>query len=485
MEIFNEKLLNSYVRLPDIFFSYTQPTPVKNPKTIVFNEPLSDILGLYNKNINENFIAQTFSGNNLPSDSTPISQAYAGHQFGYFSMLGDGRAILIGEVKAKDGKLFDIQLKGSGPTPYSRNGDGRAALGPMLREYLISEAMYSLGIPTTRSLAVVSTGETISRETRLPGAILTRTASSHLRVGTFQYSAASQDIDSLNCLTDYTIARHYPEAKITESAPLSLLEQVIIKQAELITEWMRVGFIHGVMNTDNMTISGETIDYGPCAFMDDYNPKIAFSSIDHNNRYSFENQPSIANWNLARFAESLIPIIHPDKDEAIKLATKKLSTFKDIFHNLWLSMMKRKIGLTGKNDEDSKLIWGLLDWMSVNKVDYTNLFVHLTYGINFNDETYNQKEFIPWKKNWKSRIKNNSSSQEDYLEVMKKNNPIYIPRNHLVELAIDAAQKNNDITTFNKLLTVVTDPYNETTFKYDYMEPSPDGLVGYKTYCGT
>ena len=351
---------NSYARLPDIMLSRLAPISVKIPKLIILNNKLSEELGLNFSNISNEHIALLFSGNILPKGSETIAQAYAGHQFGHFTILGDGRAIVIGEHLTPDNKRFDIQFKGSGRTPYSRDGDGRAALGPMLREYIISESMHELNIPTTRSLAVVKTGENVIRETPLPGAILTRVAASHLRVGTFQYVSLNNDIKTLKVLVDYAIDRHYPKSKETKNPALTLLKNVMEKQIELVTNWMRVGFIHGVMNTDNMTISGETIDYGPCAFMDTYNPETVFSSIDLQGRYAYFNQPGITKWNLLRFAETLLPLIHNEHDRAIKIAEETVNSFGEIYKKHWIKMMRNKIGLFGEEAEDENLISSLL-----------------------------------------------------------------------------------------------------------------------------
>ena len=348
---------NTYARLPEIMLSRIAPLPVKDPKLVIFNHDLSKELGLDFSVIEDGLLPSIFAGSLLPQESECIAQAYAGHQFGYFTMLGDGRAIVIGEHLSKNNKRFDIQFKGSGKTPYSRNGDGRAALGPMLREYIISEAMHGLGISTTRSLAVVTTGENVIRETPLPGAILTRVAASHIRVGTFQYVTMQDDIKTLKTLFNYTINRHYPELKDTNNQALSLLKIVIEKQINLVTDWMRVGFIHGVMNTDNMTVSGETIDYGPCAFMDNYNPETVFSSIDRHGRYAYFNQPSIARWNLERFAESLIPLIDNNKDKAIEMATEVINSFAEKYKKSWFKMMHKKLGLLGEDSKDENLIY--------------------------------------------------------------------------------------------------------------------------------
>ena len=410
-------------------------------------------------------------------------RAYAGHQFGHFTMLGDGRAVLIGEHVTNQKKRYDIQFKGSGRTSFSRGGDGRAALGPMLREYIISEAINSLNIPTTRSLAVTKTGEKVVRENLLEGAILTRVASSHIRVGTFQYIAAKQNIDELKVLLDYAVDRHYPEIKSSKTKAVDLLNLVIEKQCQLIVNWMRVGFIHGVMNTDNMAISGETIDYGPCAFMDYYDPKTVFSSIDKFGRYAFSNQPAIAKWNLARFAECLIPLIDEDEEQAIKTATKIIDNFQNIYEQKWLDMMKSKLGLVGDNKDDLKLINSLLNWMEINKADYTNTFCFLM-GIYDGDEIHKNKSFEDWLDAWKNRSSLNNSDKEKQFELMKKVNPVIIPRNHKVEETLSDAEKNN-YKTLNILLSVIQNPYDPKVDILKFQTPAPASKEKYQTFCGT
>ncbi|MEO0475756.1 MAG: YdiU family protein, partial [Planctomycetota bacterium] len=368
------QLEDSYSALPEAMYTLTDPTPVASPKMVVFNDALADELGLGLSKLSEASLADLFSGNALPKNAKPLAQSYAGHQFGHFTMLGDGRAHLLGEHITPDGSRIDLQLKGSGRTPYSRGGDGRAVLGPMLREYLIAEAMHALGIPTTRSLAVVATGEPVQRETLLPGAILTRVATSHIRVGTFQFAGAMQDRTMLQALLDYTIERHDPDLMEADNKALALLDRVMHRQADLIVHWMRVGFIHGVMNTDNTVLSGETIDYGPCAFMDAYEPATVLSSIDVNGRYAYANQPAIIAWNLARLAEALLPLIHPNADEAVAIAEEKVNGFGDLYRDKWLTMMRSKLGLLGSDGGDYELISELLTWMKSNHADYTNTF---------------------------------------------------------------------------------------------------------------
>jgi uncharacterized protein YdiU (UPF0061 family) len=473
---------NTYSKLSNTFKEEVKPTPVHNPELVVLNDQLAKDLNLDFSKIEKKDLSQIFSGNTLPKGSATIAQAYAGHQFGHFTMLGDGRAVLLGEHLVNNTTRFDIQFKGSGRTSFSRSGDGRAVLGPMLREYIISEAIHALKIPTTRSLAVVKTGEKIVRENLLPGAILTRVASSHIRVGTFQYIAAKQNIDDLNTLVEYTINRHYPEIQSSKNKALDLLNLVMERQCKLVVNWMRVGFIHGVMNTDNMAISGETIDYGPCAFMDHYNPKTVFSSIDQLGRYSFSNQPPITKWNLSRFAECLIPLIDKSEDKAIQLATEIIDNFQNIYEEKWLNMMRDKLGLFGKSKDDKKLIDDLLTWMEKNKADYTNTFCYLMNVKIGNNSLYDDKEFINWSKNWKNRISINDNSKEKSLELMKETNPIIIPRNHKVEEALKAANEDN-LEVMNKLLSKFNNPYGEQKGIEDYQLPSLDD--NYQTFCGT
>jgi uncharacterized protein YdiU (UPF0061 family) len=475
---------NTYSRLPKVMSSQLNPIPVENPKLTIFNHGFSKELGLDFSSLNNNQIASIFSGNLLPKESKCIAQAYAGHQFGYFTMLGDGRAILIGEHLSKNNKRFDIQFKGSGKTPYSRNGDGRAALGPMLREYIVSEAMHSLGIPTTRSLAVVKTGENVIRETPLPGAILTRVAASHIRVGTFQYVTATEDEKNLKTLFDYTIDRHYPKIKDSKTPAIDLLKIVMEKQIKLVVDWMRVGFIHGVMNTDNMAISGETIDYGPCAFMDAYDPETVFSSIDHNGRYAYFNQPGITKWNLARFAETLLPLIDKNKDKAIKIVTEIINNFGEIYKKNWLEMMKKKLGLIGEKDNNEKLINDLLSLLHEQKADYTNTFCSLMNEDVQNDKIFNNKEFIDWHQKWKECLAKNNNSSEESLKLMRSVNPIVIPRNHKVEEVLEAANKD-DLNPFHDFLKVLAKPYENQSKTNNYQSPAPPSEKKYQTFCGT
>ena len=473
---------NTYSKLSNTFKENIKPTPVHDPELVILNEELASTLNLDFSKTDKKKLAEIFSGNSIPEETNTIAQAYAGHQFGHFTMLGDGRAVLLGEHLVNNDNRFDIQFKGSGRTSFSRGGDGRAALGPMLREYIISEAIHSLNIPTTRSLAVVKTGEKVVRENLLQGAILTRVASSHLRVGTFQYIAATQNIENLNTLVDYTINRHYPEIKTSNSKALDLLNLVMEKQCQLVINWMRVGFIHGVMNTDNMAISGETIDYGPCAFMDHYDPKTVFSSIDKFGRYAFSNQPPITKWNLARFAECLIPLIDKNEDTAIKLATDLIDNFQNIYEDKWLNMIRDKLGLFGEDKNDKKLINDLFNWMEKNKADYTNTFCNLM-DVNL-DEIYKNNDFINWKNEWKKRSELNNSTKEKQIKLMKKNNPTVIPRNHKVEEALAEADKGS-LDKMKKLLAILKNPYDNQNNIQEYQTPAPSNNEKYQTFCGT
>ena len=473
---------NTYSRLPDPFREKINPVKVKNPELVMLNKSLAEDLNLDFSGLDQAKLSALFSGNELPNNSRSIAQAYAGHQFGHFTMLGDGRAVLIGEHISKSNHRYDIQFKGSGKTAFSRNGDGRAALGPMLREYIISESMHFLNIPTTRSLAVAKTGEKVIRETQLEGAILTRVASSHIRVGTFQYIAARNKKGELEMLFEYVIKRHYPEIESSKKQALDLLNVVLNKQIELVVNWMRVGFIHGVMNTDNMSIAGETIDYGPCAFMDIYDPKTVFSSIDKLGRYAYCNQPIITKWNLSRLAECLIPLIDGDQDKAIKLATEVIDTFEKKYEEKWLGMMRNKIGLADEDEKDKFLILDLLTWMHKNKVDYTNTFCHLMNFQTQNDIVYENNEFSDWKKRWQERLSQNSSS-EKYINLMRSVNPIVIPRNHIVEDALKKANQGN-FEPINNFLKILSSPYTDQKHITEYQIPSQSD-ENYQTFCGT
>ena len=474
---------NSYSRLSDTFKEHIKPVTVKNPELVIINESLAKELDLDLAKINKDKLSSLFTGNTLPEGSNTIAQAYAGHQFGHFTMLGDGRAILIGEHITNGNKRFDIQLKGSGKTSFSRNGDGRAALGPMLREYIMSEAMHNLNIPSTRSLAVAKTGEKIMRDTLLEGAVLTRVALSHIRVGTFQYIAARDKKDELELLLNYVFNRHYPKLANSKNKAIDLLNNVMSKQIDLVVNWMRVGFIHGVMNTDNMSISGETIDYGPCAFMDTYDPKTVFSSIDHMGRYAYCNQPVITKWNLSRFAECLIPLINEDENEAIKSATDLINTFDKKYEKKWLNMMKKKLGLSGTDNEDKFLIIDLLTWMHQNKIDYTNTFCHLMSLKEYDKDCYQNNDFNYWKKKWHERLNFKNDNPKKYISLMRAFNPLVIPRNDKVEKALEYAERG-DYTFLKKIISVLKKPYELSDEKLDYQ--NPDSIQkNYQTFCGT
>ncbi|MEO4052062.1 protein adenylyltransferase SelO [Solibacillus sp. CAU 1738] len=475
---------NSYARLPNLFYTKMNLNPVSSPELIILNEELAKSLGLNSHELKTEEGVQILAGNESPIQADPLAQAYAGHQFGHFTMLGDGRAILLGEQITPQHERFDIQLKGSGRTPYSRGGDGRAALGPMLREYIISEAMYGLRIPTTRSLAVVTTGEKILRETKLIGAILTRVASSHLRVGTFQYAAQWGTEEELQALADYTIVRHYPTIEGARNQYLQLLQEVIQRQASLVAKWQLVGFIHGVMNTDNMTISGETIDYGPCAFMDTYDPETVFSSIDTYGRYAYQNQPQIAGWNLARFAESLLPLLHDNEEEALELAQAAIQQFPELYYTNWLNGMRAKLGIFNEEMEDAPLVEELLHLMHVQKADYTNTFLALTFKQQEDITMLKGEEFKQWYHKWQERLTRQPQSKAESVDLMKNNNPAVIPRNHRVEEALDAAQRG-DLTVMERLLAVLANPFEHSAEQAQYATLPAAQNCRYQTFCGT
>lgn len=479
------KLENTYLKLPEMFYSKQRPSHVPKPKLVTFNYSLAEKLGLDSQYLESSEGVDILSGNRILEGTTPIAQAYAGHQFGYFTMLGDGRAVLLGELITPKNERVDIQLKGSGETPYSRGGDGKAALGPMLREFIISEAMYGLGIPTTRSLAVVETGDTVIREKLLPGAVLTRIASSHIRVGTFQYIASYGKLDDLRALADYAIERHYKELINDDNKYIKFLKEVIKKQADLISKWQLVGFIHGVMNTDNVTISGETIDYGPCAFMDVYNPSTVFSSIDRSGRYAYGNQPNIGAWNLARFAESLLPLLSDDKDEAINLAQEAIAEYPEIFKGKWISGMRAKLGLFTEEAEDEQLIEGLLSIMNKYGADFTNTFRSLTIGNLDEMKMADEEGFKDWYKLWQQRLSKQDKTKEEVMKLMKNNNPSIIPRNHRVEEALDAAVKADDYSIMDKLLDVIKNPYEYSKEQEEYTSLPGPTKTPYRTFCGT
>ncbi|MGL4874413.1 MAG: protein adenylyltransferase SelO [Clostridium sp.] len=476
-------LKNTYLELPDMFYSAQEPIKVKNPKLIKLNYDLIRELGLSKEFFENEEGLGILSGNKVFEETTPIAQAYTGHQFGNFAMLGDGRTVLLGEHLTIDEKLFDVQLKGAGRTPYSRGGDGRAALKPMLREYIISEGMHGLNIETSRSLAVVETGEKVYRENALKGAILTRIAKSHIRVGTFQYALALGGKEEVKALADYTLDRHFKGYEDSENKYIYLLREVVKKQAKLISKWMLVGFVHGVMNTDNMLISGETIDYGPCAFMDAYDIDTVFSSIDMYARYSYGNQPSIGGWNLARFAETLLDLIDEDREKAIEIAQKEVAEFTVIYKIEQLKGMRRKLGLELEKEEDEYLIQSLLGLMQKYKADYTNTFIALTLDDYSFTELKDKEEFRAWIEAWKVRLEKEEKSKEEIIELMKKSNPFVIPRNHRVEEALEAGN-DGDISVMDNLLEVLKNPYDYNMENKRYAE-LPNKKKSYVTYCGT
>jgi uncharacterized protein YdiU (UPF0061 family) len=478
---------NSYARLPERFYARLPPTPVRAPRLIKLNEALACELGLDPRLLTGPATVEMLAGNRIAEGSEPIALAYAGHQFGNFvPQLGDGRAILLGEIVDSRGVRRDIQLKGSGPTPFSRRGDGRAALGPVLREYIVSEAMHALGIPTTRSLAAVMTGEAVLRETALPGAVLTRVASSHIRVGTFQYFAARQDVEALRLLADHVIARHYPEAASDYRA---LFEAVLARQAALVARWMNVGFIHGVMNTDNTSIAGETIDYGPCAFMDTYHPNTVFSSIDQGGRYAYANQGRIAVWNLARFAETLLPLFSDDDDQALAQANESLQKFSGLFADAWFSGLRRKLGLSDAEPEDEKLAQDLLNAMAANSADFTLTFRKLSDAAADPDADHGVRDLFldptaydSWAVRWRQRLSGDPAARRAAMQAV---NPAYIPRNHRVEAALSAAIDNGDFQPFEELLAVVSRPFEERPEFAAYAEPPLEDERVLRTFCGT
>jgi len=476
---------NSYARLPNSLYARLNPVPVRSPRLVVFNRPLAEALGLLPQELEGEEGAAIFAGNLIPAGAEPIAQAYAGHQFGSFTRLGDGRAILLGEHITPDGNRFDIQLKGSGQTPFSRRGDGRAALGPMLREYIISEAMHALGIPTTRSLAVVTTGEQVFRETPLQGAILTRVAASHIRVGTFEYLAAQGAQEGIRTLAEYTIRRHFPDLIDTENPYLSLLRAVMERQASLVVQWLHVGFIHGVMNTDNMALSGETIDYGPCAFMDAYDPATVFSSIDLGGRYAFGNQPQITQWNLARFAETLLPLLDADQEKAVQLANEALATFPETFRRYRLSGMRAKLGMFAEESADMELIQDLFTCMQQKRADYINTFRELAAEILAETPLFCDEAFLEWYRRWQERLARQTQSPEESRKFMLAHNPAVIPRNYRVEEALEAAVERGDFTVTTRLLNVLSRPYDERPEYDEYRLPPEPSDQCYQTFCGT
>jgi serine/tyrosine/threonine adenylyltransferase len=505
---------NSYARLPEAFFARVEPVPVSAPRLVLLNRGLGEALGLDTETLQGPEAALVLGGNRPVVGSEPIAQAYAGHQFGQFTVLGDGRAHLLGEHLTPDGRRVDIQFKGSGPTPYSRRGDGRAALGPMLREYLISEAMHGLGIPTTRSLAVVATGERVFREEALPGAVLTRVADSHIRVGTFEYAAVldrepealgrpgSREVDGaqsghagdetmyIRALADYTLQRHYPDLAESPTRYADLLHAVMDRQASLIAQWMRVGFVHGVMNTDNMALSGETIDYGPCAFMDGYDPATVFSSIDRRGRYAFANQAGIAQWNLARFAETLLPLLDPEPEAALTMAEAAIHGFPAMFGRYWRAAMGAKLGFAADEPGDVDLVDSLLAWMHGVGADYTNTFRDLA-SRNCVDApatvnpAFQDPAFTAWHLRWRERLNRQGDDIDAAVRRMRAANPAVIPRNHRVEEAIAAAVGFGNLDPAHRLLEVLADPYDSSLEDSDYRRPAPPDQHVYQTFCGT
>ncbi|MFK7736664.1 MAG: YdiU family protein [Pirellulaceae bacterium] len=477
-------LEQSYTALPELLFRDAEPAKFAAPRLAIVNEDLAGELGISLEGVRGEELAALFTGQTVPSGARTIAQAYAGHQFGGFTMLGDGRALLLGEQRTPAGELFDIQFKGSGPTPFSRRGDGLAALGPMLREYIVSEAMAGLGVPTARSLAVVETGETVYRESLLKGAVLTRVASSHIRVGTFQYLAAQRDHDALRKLADYTIGRHDPDLLELEAETryAEFIRRVLQRQARLIAQWQSVGFIHGVMNTDNVALCGETIDYGPCAFMDVYHPDTVFSSIDHGGRYAYKNQPPIGQWNLARFAETLLPLLNEDTDTAIDQATELLGEYPDEFESAWLEQMRRKLGLVSQQAEDREIAESLLDWMQSAEADFTNVFDDLSCG-TLDEAKYTEQAITDWYAGWKARVAKDHGSTEEARQVMQLVNPAVIPRNHRVEEALASATAG-DMSVVHSLLDALKKPFVRDSGSKRLRQPPAPGQC-YRTFCGT
>ncbi len=482
----------TYARLPGRFYARLEPMPVAAPRLVRVNTGLAEALGLDPDVLASPEGVQVLAGNRVPEGAAPIALAYAGHQFGHFvPQLGDGRAILLGEVVGRDGARRDIQLKGSGPTPFSRRGDGRAALGPVLREYLVSEAMAALGVPTTRALAVVTTGETVLREAALPGAVLTRVAASHIRVGTFQYFAARGDWEAVRLLVDYAIARHYPEVAGVARPHRALLDAVVARQAELVARWLLVGFVHGVMNTDNTAISGETIDYGPCAFMDAYDPATVFSSIDHHGRYAYANQPRIAQWNLARLAETLLPLLAEDDEAALASAQEALAAFGPRFGAAYSGGLRRKIGLTTEREGDTALVQDLLECMAQNGADFTLTFRRLCDAAEPEGDAgvralfADARAYDAWATRWHQRVAEEPGKPQARSAAMRAVNPAVIPRNHLVEAALNAAVERQDLGPFEELLEVLSHPYEDRPgFERYAAPPGPEARV-YQTFCGT
>ncbi len=473
---------HSYLSLPEIFYSRVDPAAVPHPQMVILNDDLKRELELETED--DGLLTLMLAGNQLPDNSAPLAQAYAGHQFGYFTMLGDGRAILLGEHVTGGNGRFDIQLKGAGQTPYSRRGDGKATLRAMLREYLFSEAIHYLGIPTSRSLAVVETGEPVYREVVNKGAVLTRVMRSHIRVGTFEFARHFGTKEDLTALLNYTIDRYFPDLNDAENKPLQLLDKVMRLQIELVVQWMRVGFIHGVMNTDNTSVTGETFDYGPCAFMNTYHPDTVFSSIDHGGRYSFGNQSEIIKWNIARLAEALLPLVHSDEKNAVEPAVNILNRFDDIFSESWYDMMLRKIGIDQETDGDRALVDELLSTMQTHKLDYTNTFLSLHSEEPVPGNTIITSVLKEWLAKWRKRIAGSSRGEETAKHLMKKNSPVIVPRNIHVEEALDMAEQG-DLSLFNKLLRTLRQPYKFQDSAKELLVFDENYDKKYQTYCGT
>lgn len=481
----------TYHRLPSRFFARVKPTPVARPSLLAVNTALAELLHLTRDELASPEGVEVLAGNRIPEGSDPIALAYAGHQFGGFvPQLGDGRAILLGEIVGRDGRRYDVQLKGSGRTPFSRGGDGRAAIGPVLREYVVSEAMFALGVPTTRSLAAVETGEPVYRETPLRGAVLTRVASSHLRIGTFQYFAAREDREAIEQLAGYALARHYPDAPAGEGRALALFDSVMSALARLVARWLALGFVHGVMNTDNMAISGETLDYGPCAFLDAFHPGRTFSSIDRGGRYAFAHQPRIVGWNLARFGETLLPLVDEDRKRAAAILTERLETFAVRFGTAYTGELRRKLGLHAARDGDMALAQSLLDAMAANEVDYTLCFRRLSeVAAGADDERVAElfKDPAPlhgWLAAWRKRLGEETATIEERAALMRGANPAFIPRNHRIEEMITAAT-DGDMAPFERLCRVLARPYEDQPGEADLATPPGDEQWSYRTFCGT
>lgn len=477
---------NSYYRLPGSFYSSQSPTPVSSPSVIAVNQSLAKEIGIDQTFLSSDEGLEMLSGNTTVEGSQPIATVYAGYQFGHWNpQLGDGRAILLGEVINNTGKRFDLQLKGSGPTLYSRGGDGRAPLGPVLREYIVSEAMHSLGIPTTRSLAAVFTGDYVQRESPEPGAILTRVASSHIRFGTFQYFAAKGDIEALTILADHVISRHYPEALESANPYVELLDQVMKKIAQLVSKWQSLGFIHGVMNTDNMLVCGETVDYGPCAFMDEFDPGKVFSSIDSAGRYGYQNQPGIAQWNLMTFAQTLLPLLSDSQEQAVKQAKIVLEKFPEVYADQYDGLMARKIGLSSENPAASGLVASLLEILASQNLDYTLSFRSLMQILQEEEQRYKDNPaWLAWNEQWLKQF-TGSADRATALSIMGNINPVCIPRNHILEEVISQTKQAGNLSSFNALLQVLQDPYNPKWMDTIYAKGPDSGQLVLQTFCGT